>query len=357
MPLYKRDDSPFWWVRLGRKTRESTGVLHASEPKSKAEEYERVLKERLWRREKLGDRGAISFDEAAQRWLDSSARPKKRDRELLAWLSPSIGVEAVSDVADPAAIEEIRKDGLTEGWSHSTVDRLMGTVSAVLRDCLRRGELERAPMVPMYRAPREEPRFLTPPELDRLCWKLPMHLALAARVAVHSLLRMRAMLRLTWDRVDLIERRAWIPSAHMKAARSFGLPLNEEALRALRALRWISGPDNPYVFTWFGKPIDDCNTLAFQEAVRAAGLVPFRWHDLRHTGASWAVQSGVTLPELMLLGDWRDYRSVLRYAHLAPSQAASAAERIGAFAKAGGFEHGKREHVGLHAAKRAKRHK
>jgi len=330
MPLYKRPDSPVWWVRVGRKTRQSTGTTD----RTAAEEFARVLTERIWRLEKLGDRGAISFDEAARRWLGSSARVKARDRELLEWLSPRVGIEAVRDVADAAAIEEIRQDGLEAGWSHSTVDRLMGTVSAVLRDCMKRGELERAPVVPMYRPAPGEPRFLTPAELDALCAQLPMHLALAARVAVHTLLRMRAMLRMTWSRVDLEKRRAWIPSAHQKAARSFGLPLNAEAVRALRALKLLAGPRNPHVFTWLGKPIDDCNTLAFQEAVKRAHLAPLRWHDLRHTGASWAVQSGVTLQELMLLGDWRDYRSVLRYAHLAPSQAVAAAEKVAQWAHA-----------------------
>jgi integrase len=180
----------------------------------------------------------------------------------------------------------------------------------------------------MYRPPRDEPQWRTPEQIDRLCWKLPMHQALAVRVAVHTMLRMRAMGRLTWDRVDFEKCRAWVPRAHQKGGRAFGLPLNREALRALRALRMISPPDSKHVFTWRGKPIDDFNTLAFQEAVTAAGIGPFRWHDLRHTGASWAVQSGVTLQELMLLGDWRDYRSVLRYAHLAPSQAAAAAEKV-----------------------------
>lgn len=357
MPLYRRHDSPFWWVKIGRKTRESTGVRHATEPKSRAEEYERTLTERLWRLNKLGDRGAISFEEAADRWLNSSARPKRRDREILAWLLPSIGIEAVREVAEPDALEEIRKDALHAGWSHLTVDRVMGTVSAVLRDCLKRGELDRAPTVPMYRPAPAEPRFLTPFELEALCAEMPMHLALAARVAVHTMLRMRAMLRLTWSRVDLEQRRAWVPSAHQKAARTFGLPLNREAVRAMRALKMLAGPRNPLVFSWQGRPIDDCNTLAFQEAVKRAAVAPLRWHDLRHTGASWAVQNGVTLPELMQLGDWKDYRSVLRYAHLAPSQAAAAADRVAEWGLAHGARQATRGHVGGHARKRARRAK
>jgi hypothetical protein len=44
--------------------------------------------------------------------------------------------------------------------------------------------------------------------------------------------------------------------------------------------------------------------------------------------ASWAVQSGVTLHELMQLGSWNSCSMVLRYAHLAPDHLAAAAERI-----------------------------
>lgn len=328
MPLYRRPGSPFWWVRIGRKTRCSTRTAD----RAQAQEFERVLTERLWRRHQLGDRSAISWNEVAARWLADSKRPKKRDRELIAWLAPRVGEYPVSAVADPEALEELRKDGLADGWSHSTVDRMMGTVSAVLNACVGWRYLDNAPKVPMYRVPKDEPRWLTPEEFERLCGELPMHLLLAARFAVTSLLRMRAMLRLTWDRVDMEQGRAWVPRAHQKAGRTFGLPLSTEAVRILRAVKCLSGPSNPYVFTWRGRPIDDCNTLAFQEAVKRANVGPLRWHDLRHTGASWAVQSGVTLQELMLLGDWKDYRSVLRYAHLAPSQAASAAERVALWA-------------------------
>jgi integrase len=323
MRLYKRAGSPYWWVGIGRKTRKSTRTTD----REKAQEFGRVLEERMWRIHQLGDRSAVSWDEAAKRWLKDSHKPKERDREFIDWLAPSIGEYPVSAVADPDVLEELRQDGLSEGWSHSTVDRLMGTVSAVLRKCAEWRYLPYAPKVPMFRPPTPEPRWLTPEELESLCKKLPKHLELAARFAVATMLRMRAMLKLTWDRVDLQGRRAWIPKSHQKAGRTFVVPLSPEAVRVLRELRKLN-PEGQWVFQWMGKPIDDCNTLAFQKAVTEAGLDPLRWHDLRHTGASWAVQSGVTLQELMVLMDVKSYAIVLRYAHLAPSQAASAADRV-----------------------------
>lgn len=324
MPLYRNPRSPFWWVRIGRKVRRSTGTAE----RAAAEEFERALADRVWRRDKLGDRGATSWNEATQRWLTEKDRSRKRDREILAWLKPQIGEHPVSAVADPDAFERLRKLALGEGWSQSTADRILATVSSVLHACVRWRLLDHAPPVPMFRPKTPEPRWLTQAQFEKLAKELPPHLALAARFAVLTMLRMRSMLALTWDRIDLRARRAWIPGEQMKGARTHGIPLSKEAVKVLRKLR-AQNPHGEHVFQWNGSPIDDCNTLAFQKAVERAGLAPLRWHDLRHTGASWAVQNGVTLPQLMELGGWKSYSMVLRYAHLAPDHLASAAELVG----------------------------
>ncbi len=322
MPLYKRGS--IWWVRIGRKTRRSTGT----EDRKAAEEFEQVLTQRLWRINKLGDRSAVSWKEAAERWVNDSRKPRKRDRWFLKWLSPRLDEYPVSAVADLDVIEELRKDGLAEGWSHSTVDRCMRTVRAVLRKCVAWRYLESCPPMPMYGEEEGEPRFLTPEEFQRLRQELPPHLERAARFAVYTLLRMRSQSRLTWDRVDLKARQAWVPRAQMKGKTgAFSFPLTDEAIAVLRECR-AADPEGLNVFQYEGKPIDDFNRGAFQKATARAGVSWLRWHDLRHTGASWAVQSGVTLPELMVLGNWKSYRMVLRYAHLAPSNAVEAAKKV-----------------------------
>lgn len=324
MPLYKRPGSPIWHVRIGRKTRKSTGT----EDRSEAEEFEENLRQRVWRLRKLGDRSAVSFREVSARWLsETTKKTKDRDEEFLEWFEEHIGDEPISAI-DRDAIEELRKLALDEGWAKSSVDRRFCVLRAILRKCEREWRyLERAPVVPMYRPPVPEPRWLTHEQFERLCKLLPRHLELAARFAVLTGLRMRSMLRLTWDRIDLRTKRLWIPGDHMKAGRAHGIPLSKAAMRVLRQLKTLN-PKGDHVFQWNNKPIDDCNTKAFQNAVIAAKVAPFRWHDIRHTFASWAVQRGVTLHELMQLGDWRSYDMVLRYAHLAPDHLATAAEKM-----------------------------
>jgi len=54
-----------------------------------------------------------------------------------------------------------------------------------------------------------------------------------------------------------------------------------------------------HVFSYRGKPLRNINADAWQRACTKAGITDFRWHDLRHTWASWHVQNGTSLQELM----------------------------------------------------------
>lgn len=57
-------------------------------------------------------------------------------------------------------------------------------------------------------------------------------------------------------------------------------------------------------------------TAAWTKALKRASIRDFRWHDLRHTWASWHVQRGTPLQVLKELGGWETLEMVQRYAHL-----------------------------------------
>ena len=63
---------------------------------------------------------------------------------------------------------------------------------------------------------------------------------------------------------------------------------------------------------------------------------PLRFHDLRHTFASWAMQEGATLPELQKLLGHATLAMTMRYAHLAPKHLRSAVSRLDNVLKPGG---------------------
>ena len=69
-------------------------------------------------------------------------------------------------------------------------------------------------------------------------------------------------------------------------------------------------------------------TKAWYAALERANISEFRWHDLRHTWASWHVQRGTSLQELQELGGWATFEMVLRYAHLSTDHLKAAASRV-----------------------------
>jgi integrase len=131
-------------------------------------------------------------------------------------------------------------------------------------------------------------------------------------------------LGLEWSRVDLSRKVAWLDHGTTKSGDGRGIPLNADAVAALEATR---GQHPRWCFTFSGKRIQQSST-AWDKAKQRAGIEDFRFHDLRHTWASWHVQSGTSLPELMELGGWKSYEMVLRYAHLAPEKLSFVAGRI-----------------------------
>lgn len=96
----------------------------------------------------------------------------------------------------------------------------------------------------------------------------------------------------------------------------------------LRGLGEANGkaPD-PYIHVQ-GKTAEFGQYSRQDKGTRKSRDTDFRWHDLRHTWATWQRQAGTPTHELQRLGGWRTGAMVERYAHLAPEHLAVAASRL-----------------------------
>jgi integrase len=94
-------------------------------------------------------------------------------------------------------------------------------------------------------------------------------------------------------------------------------------------LREQIGKSLTHCFTYEGKPIRwQITNTAWHTALEAAGIKDFRFHDLRHTWASWHRQAGTSCDELKDLGGWKSRIMVDRYAKFSTENLLSAASRI-----------------------------
>jgi integrase len=263
------------------------------------------------------------------RWLKESGHKAtlEMDKAHLRWLDRYLGGKSL-DLISRRSIDQLTAVKLAEGVTNATVNRTLEVLRAILRKCVNQWEwLDRAPQVRMLKEPTRRIRFLTRAEALRLLAALPAHLADMAAFSLATGLRRANVTGLLWTQVDLVRRLAWIHPDQAKARKAIAVPLNAEAVAILQAR---SGQHATHVFSFRGKPIRQVSTKAWYLALTRAGIDNFRWHDLRHTWASWHVQNGTPLFALQELGGWESPEMVRRYAHLSADHLAPYADRLGA---------------------------
>jgi integrase len=80
-----------------------------------------------------------------------------------------------------------------------------------------------------------------------------------------------------------------------------------------------------------GKVFDTTNfEKRWRAATKAAGLIDFRFHDLRHTFASWARQSGADIADVKDALGHSDISMTMRYAHIRPDAENTAFDKVSA---------------------------
>ncbi len=105
------------------------------------------------------------------------------------------------------------------------------------------------------------------------------------------------------------------------------------------------------VFTFRGQPIENANNRTWRAALIRAGIENFRWHDLRHTWATWHRQSGTPTHELQRLGAWQSSAMVERYAHVVSDALMASAGRLESFVSGYDWLRLPQNENGLHCCK------
>jgi integrase len=314
MSLFKRKDSPNWWVKIshnGRTVQKTTGTAD----EAKALEYHDKLKASLWDQERLGVKPRYSWQEAVIRYLAETRSKASTDTDKihLRWLDRYLSGLMLDEISRDV-IEKVMAKRIADKVANSTVNRTMEVVRAVLRKAAFDWEwLERVPRVRMLSEPKRRIRWITKEEAERLIDALPSHLAAMVRFSLETGLRKANVTGLQWSQVDLARRTAWIHPDQAKARKAIAVPLS---VAAVAVIREQLGKHATHVFSYKGHSVTQVNTKTWRDTLKKVGIAEFRWHDLRHTWASWHVQSGTPLHVLQELGAWESVEMVRKYAHL-----------------------------------------
>ncbi len=142
MSLYRRKDSPYWWVKLPP-IRGDSGPLQVSSGtavKRQAQEFHDTLKAQRWEQDKLGTKPRRSWQEAAVKFLDETShkRSQSKDVGILKWLDPMLGKRWLDEV-NLQLIDRIKTARLREG-SASTANRYLAVIKTILRKAHREWE-------------------------------------------------------------------------------------------------------------------------------------------------------------------------------------------------------------------------
>lgn len=348
----------------GKRIKESLGT----EDRKQAQELHDRRKAELWRIERLGDFPDVTFEEACLRWLEEKAHKKSLDADkgrIGFWLMHFEGVllKDISEAKIYAAVSRMTNRKAKERWeqravsmakkgldigeykpaavSTSTKAKHLALMKALMRAAEREWKwIEKSPVIKVPQERNKRVRWLEPAEAKRLIEECPEPLKSTVEFALATGLRRSNIVDLKWQQIDLQRKVAWIYPEESKSGRAIGVALNEMAEAVLR--RQIGRHHNwVFVHTESVKRNDgtttasirkmrvDSNT-AWRAALKRAGIEDFRFHDLRHTWASWLIQAGVPLSALQEMGGWESIEMVQRYAHLAPNHLTEHARQIDA---------------------------
>jgi integrase len=304
-----------------------------------AQATEAALRERRYFKTAEAERRTVG--ETIDRYLKEvlpAKRSGRSQRTQLLWWRHELGSLTLADLT-PALVAECR-DRLAQGETPSgklsspaTQVRYLAVLSHAVTVAVREwGWLEDNP-VRKVRRPKEpcgRVRFLSEEERtalltacersrNRLLYPLVV-LALATGARLGELLSLR------WADIDFARGVARL--ARTKNGEPRTLPLAGHALAVLTSHAAARRIDSNLVFPSAHGRTPACLKKPWERALTEAGIANFRFHDLRHTSASYLAMMGATPTDIAAVLGHKTLAMVKRYAHLSDQHVSQVVARM-----------------------------
>lgn len=321
MPVYRREGTPFWWFSFtiaGRRFRGSTG-------KTAKREAEEVERDEYHLAKQAIDRGSdwtllavlnVYWSEHAK-----SLRSAATIGTHFADLQRGLGKDLKTSKLTNGALMDYRARRRGRGVQHHSINREFAYLRAAYEHC-HKFHGQPLPKIRWKELKAKEPphriRFLSKDEYARLMAVAHPGIRPIIACAVATGLRQENVLSLDWRQVKLEEK--VIQIRRIKGDKAHSVRISPALMAVLSAF-----PSRK------GRVFDVTNfRRRWYKAVEAAELDDFRFHDLRHTFASWARQAGADLADICEALNHSSITMTMRYAHIKPDEQITAFDRVSA---------------------------
>lgn len=333
MGLYKRKGSDNWHIRIshnGREIRKTTGTVD----KKKAQRVHDELKAKLWNLKYTGDRPEYKWEDAVTRFLETKEKQVTDDEilRMVKFVHPYFGGLSLRNIDSDLVHRVVSKR--RKEVKGSTANKTVTHIRRIFRAAKKWGWIDGIPDFPTY---KEESRelALNAKEAELFINLLPPYMANMCGFSLATGLRRHNVTHLKWQHYKKEKKELFIPANETKNDEPLIIPLNKQARYILKQQQDL---DKVWVFpspVRKGRPMKYVVNKSFKNArdnlvviTKNKELKKLNFHTLRHTWATWHIQTGTDPMTLQKLGGWNDQRSMKRYINLSSDHLHKMAKNI-----------------------------
>ena len=342
-----------WYVDLyvdGRRKRKAIGSRREAENALTAIKADVLRGEFKFRRE-----NKVHFEAFTKDYLEHCRTNKKRsisrDENSIKFLEANFGGMLLSKIT-PWHIEDYKrrriegeiklppepKSKKRKDWKvkPATINRELACLKHMFSLAIKWKMADENPVkeVQLFQEQQIEMRILTREEINRLVANASPRLRPILQIALNTGMRKGEIIRLRWHDIDLDNRFFFLKQTKSNKPRK--IPISGFLADVLGSITRTG----EFVFAnpKTGKPISDLQT-GFKAACKKAGICDLRFHDLRHTAATYMVTGGIDLVTVKEVLGPATIQMTMRYAHPTPENKRHAVEVLaGLFSHSGRFE-------------------
>ena len=275
-----------------------------------------------------------TLSELIERYIEFYITDNRKDRKRipqLRWWQSQLGDFLLTEMTAPRLSE--MKQKLGKDKANATVNRYLAALSHVFTMAVNEWEwMDDNPMrkVKRPKEPRGRVRFLSEQEKDILletCQESQVkELYPIVLLAISTGMRQGEILNLNWQDIDFEKSRCILHDTKNGERRA--VPIVGTALKELKAWSKVRKINTDLVFPGKNPKTPIFIRKPWMDAVKSAEIEDFRFHDLRHTAASYLAMSGASLAEIAEILGHKTLSMVRRYAHLSEGHTSSVVKRM-----------------------------